>query len=118
LIRWALRWREKYADGNAIEDRDTLLDKTEVAGVTGLLKYLQSKDAQVRKTMAYKLVGYALGRTVLASDQLLIERMVNAGSEATFAQLATEVATSKQFRFRRSEGNAVPSSTAKIAMRE
>ncbi len=96
------RWREKYADGNAIEDSATLSDKTEVAGVTGLLNYLQSKDAQVRKTMAYKLVGYALGRTVLASDQLLIERMVNTGNEATMAQLATAVATSKQFRFRRS----------------
>ena len=95
------RWREKYADGNAIEDKDTLLDKTEVAGVTGLLNYLQSKDAQVRKTMAYKLVGYALGRTVLASDQLLIERMVNAGNDATMTQLATAVATSKPFRFRR-----------------
>ncbi|NOT59239.1 MAG: DUF1592 domain-containing protein, partial [Acidobacteria bacterium] len=95
------RWREKYADGNAIEDSAALPDKTEVAGVTGLLNYLQSKDAQVRKTMAYKLVGYALGRTVLASDQLLVERMVNAGSDATMTQLATEVATSKQFRFRR-----------------
>ena len=95
------RWREKYADGNAIEDSAALPDKTEVAGVTGLLNYLQSKDAQVRKTMAYKLVGYALGRTVLASDQLLIERMVNAGGDATMTQLATEVAKSKQFRFRR-----------------
>ncbi len=112
------RWRDKYADGQAIEDSAALPDKTEVAGIAGLLKYLQGKDGQVRKTMAYKLVGYALGRTVLASDQLLIERMVNTGNEATFAQLATEVATSKQFRFRRSgEGNST-SSSSKIAMRQ
>jgi len=62
---------------------------------------LQSKEAQVRKTLSYKLVGYALGRTVLASDQLLIERMTQAGDDATFAQLATEIAISKQFRRRR-----------------
>ena len=94
------RWRDKYADGNAIEDSAALADKTEIAGVDGLLKYLRAKEPQVRKTLSYKLVGYAIGRTVLASDQLLVERMVNAGSDATFAQLAMEIATSKQFRHR------------------
>jgi hypothetical protein len=95
------RWRERYLDGNQIEDAATLADKTEIKGVDGLLKYLQSKEAQVRKTLSYKLVGYALGRAVLASDQLLIERMMQAGGDATVAQLATEIATSKQFRHRR-----------------
>jgi hypothetical protein len=69
--------------------------------VDGLLKYLGAKEAQVRKTLSYKLIGYALGRTVMASDQLLIERMAKAGGDATFAQLAAEIATSKQFRNRR-----------------
>lgn len=112
------RWREKYADGNQIEDSAALPDKTEIAGVAGLLKYLQSKDAQVRKNLSYKLVGYALGRTVLASDQLLIERMVQLGNEATFAQLATEVATSKQFRQRARRGESTPpaASNSKIAL--
>jgi mono/diheme cytochrome c family protein len=95
------RWRERYPDGNPIEDASALADRTEIKGVDGLLKYLQSKEAQVRKTLSYKLVGYALGRTVLASDQLLIERMTQAGGDATLAQLATEIATSKQFLNRR-----------------
>ncbi len=94
------RWRDKYADGKPIEDSAALPDKTEIAGINGLLDYLRGKDTQVRKTLSYKLAGYALGRTVLASDQLLIARMVKAGGEATFAQLATEIATSKQFRYR------------------
>jgi hypothetical protein len=111
------RWRDKYPDGNAIEDSAALHDKTEVAGVEGLLAYLRSKDAQVRKTLAHKLVGYALGRTVLGSDQLLIERMVRAGGDATFAQLAVEVATSKQFRHRlgREEPPATSPVTSKVA---
>ncbi|MGE0883269.1 MAG: DUF1592 domain-containing protein [Blastocatellales bacterium] len=111
------RWRDKYPDGNQIEDSAALADKTEIAGVSGLLKYLRSKEPQVRKTLSYKLVGYALGRTVLASDQLLIERMVNAGGDASFAQLATEIATSKQFRNRsaREEHPATPSQS-KIAL--
>ncbi|MGH9802451.1 MAG: DUF1592 domain-containing protein, partial [Blastocatellia bacterium] len=111
------RWRDKYPDGNRIEDSAALADKTEIAGVDGLLKYLRSKDSLVRKTLSYKLVGYALGRTVLASDQLLVDRMVNAGGEATFAQLAMEIATSKQFRNRigREEIPAATSQT-KIAI--
>lgn len=110
------RWREKYADGNAIEDSGVLTDKTEIAGIDGLLKYLKYKEPQVRKTLSYKLVGYALGRTVLASDQLLIDRMVSAGSNATFAQLAAEIATSKQFRNRLGkEENPTTNNTTKIA---
>jgi len=97
------RWRDKYTDGNVIEDSAALPDKTQINGVDGLLNYVGSKDAQVRKTLSYKLVGYALGRTVLASDQMLIERMVQAGGEATFAQLATEIAISKQFRNRQGQ---------------
>ena len=107
------RWRERYPDGNQIEDAATLADKTEIKGVDGLLKYLQSKEAQVRKTLSYKLVGYALGRAVLASDQLLIERMTQAGGDATFAQLATEIATSKQFRHRRGREESPEAAPAK-----
>jgi mono/diheme cytochrome c family protein len=94
------RWREQYPDGKPIEDAGTLADKTEIKGVDGLLSYLRTKEALARKTLAYKLVGYALGRSVLASDQLLIERMGQAGEQATLAQLAAEIATSKQFRNR------------------
>jgi hypothetical protein len=46
-------------------------------------------------------VGYALGRTVLASDKPLIEEMTKEGADVTFAKLATEIVTSKQFRYRR-----------------
>jgi len=112
------RWRERYPDGNPIEDAAALPDKTEIKGVDGLLKYLQSKEAQVRKTLSYKLVGYALGRTVLASDQLLIERMSQAGGDATFAQLAAEIAVSKQFRNRRGreESPEVGPAKSKVAI--
>jgi hypothetical protein len=109
------RWRERYPDGNTIEDAAALADKTEIKGVDGLLKYLRSKEAQVRKTLSYKLVGYALGRTVLASDQLLIERMTQTDDDATFAQLATEIATSKQFRHRRGLEERPESAPAKLS---
>jgi mono/diheme cytochrome c family protein len=113
------RWREKYHDGQAIEDSAALPDKTEIAGLDGLLRYLKNKDAQVRKTLSYKLVGYALGRTVTAADQALIERMTAQGNTATFTQLATEIATSKQFRNRaaREEVPAGTKGAAQTAMK-
>ena len=113
------RWRDTYSDGKQIEDSAALPDKTEIAGIDGLVKYLKSKEPQIRKTLSYKLVGYALGRTVQASDQLLIERMVKAGSEATFSQLVTEIVTSKQFRNRlgREENPLELPTKTKIAMR-
>ncbi len=109
------RWRDKYADGNAVEDSTVLPDKTEIAGVNGLLRYLKSKDSQVRKTLSYKLVGYALGRTVSAADQALIERMTAKGNDATFTQLATEIATSKQFRYRLGRDEGPPQSGTKVS---
>ena len=98
------RWREQYPDGKPIEDWAATADKTEIAGVDGLLNYIRGRETQVRKTLSFKLVGFALGRTVLASDQALIERMVNAGGDAAFSQLVAEIATSKQFRTRAGQG--------------
>jgi hypothetical protein len=94
------RWREQYADGKAIWDSGTLTDQRKIAGVDGLLDYLRAQEGQVLATLSHKLIGYALGRTVLASDQPLAERIAAAGGAATFSQLVSEIATSKQFRYR------------------
>ncbi len=107
------RWRDQYSDGKQIEDSAALSDQTPIAGVDGLLDYLRGKDSQVRSTFSRKLIGYALGRTIMASDQLLIDRMVAAGGDATFAQLATEIVTSKQFRHRHEQQESP--TTSKVA---
>ncbi len=89
------RTRTAYADGMAIDDSS----KTGT-GVEGLVQYLRTQEKQVQKNMAQKLLGYALGRTMLAGDQVLIQKLAAAGGEATFAQLATDIISSKQFRYR------------------
>jgi hypothetical protein len=112
------RWRELYADGKPIDDSGVLSDHTQIAGVPGLLDYLKTKEDQVRRTLATKLVGYALGRTVQASDQLLIDRLVATGGNATFSQLAGEIVASRQFRSHlgRDDAPAVPAvKTAAVA---
>ncbi|WP_321472850.1 DUF1592 domain-containing protein [uncultured Paludibaculum sp.] len=95
------RARTKYNDGKPVEDTSATADNTQIAGVDGLLKYLDTKQDLINRTMARKLIGYALGRTILGSDQSLVERLSNEGPNATFSQLVNEVVASKQFQFRR-----------------
>jgi hypothetical protein len=80
---------------------------------------LKKQEPQVLKNLSHKLLGYALGRTILASDQPLVEKMVGLGSQATFTELATEIVQSRQFRFRRempetSRAPATPPSNAPV----
>jgi hypothetical protein len=113
------RWRETYQDGKPVQDSAVAFDKTPIQGVDGLLAYLQSQEKAVMRTFSNKLVGYALGRTVLASDLPLIQKMTGNGSNVTFAQLAEQIVTSKQFRYRKSgiEGGT-PSGSNTPAKRE
>jgi mono/diheme cytochrome c family protein len=94
------RTRRTYSDGKPVDTIGELAGGRRIVGAEGLLEYLQSQDKQVLKTLSRKMIGYALGRTVLASDRPLIAEMVSAGSDATFAQLATRIVTSRQFRRR------------------
>ncbi len=94
------RGRTRYPDGNPVDMTGEFADKTTIVGAPGLLKYLQSKDPQVMSTLAKKMLGYALGRTVLISDRPLINEMAAAGGNASFSDLALEVISSRQFRHR------------------
>jgi hypothetical protein len=100
------RTRAAYADGKAIDDTGEFADKTTIVGADGLLRYLQGKDALVMKTLSKKMLGYALGRTVLASDRPLLDDMMASGFDSTFADLATKIVTSRQFRTREGRGDA------------
>ena len=100
------RTREKYQDGQAVDVTGEFSDKTTIAGADGLLNYLQSKEPQVMKTLSKKMLGYALGRTVLASDRALLDELTSAGGNATFSDLAVKIATSRQFRNRQGRDDA------------
>jgi hypothetical protein len=112
------RWRETYADGKAIEDSDELSDHTPIAGVTGLLNYLKVKEDQVRRTLSYKLLGYALGRTVIASDQPLVDRLVGEGGNAGFSTLIADIVTSKQFRNHLAGADPTPNIAVNLGARK
>jgi hypothetical protein len=107
------RWRELYPDGKPIDDRGEMRDKSIIPGVQGLLTYLKTEEPKVQLTLAHKLIGYALGRTVQGSDQMLVDRMVAAGSKATMTDLVSMVVTSAQFRNAAPNTPAAPAAAAK-----
>jgi hypothetical protein len=70
------RRRDKDTGGRAIDVRATLKDGTEFEGIDGLRTYLLTKKRDVVvRLFCRKLLGYALGRAVILSDQPLIDEM-------------------------------------------
>lgn len=105
------RWRDNYADGQAIYDSGDLKDK-KIPGIEGLKQHLTDKEALVMQQFSRKVLGFALGRTVIGSDDPLLEEIAATGGQQTFASLATKLATSKQFRYRRADAPANPAKPA------
>jgi hypothetical protein len=101
------RARKTYDDGVSVDLTGEFSDKSTIVGPDGLLRYLRAREPQVMKTLAKKMVGYALGRTVLASDRTLIDEMTALGGDATFAELAIKIANSRQFRHREGADGSV-----------
>jgi hypothetical protein len=102
------RARASYSDGKPVDVTGQFADDTTIVGTEGLLNYLQSKDKQVMTTLSRKMLGYALGRTVRGSDRQLIESMTSAGGTASFADLATTIVTSRQFRNKVGDEDTAP----------
>ena len=94
------RPRSTYADGKPIDLTGEFADNKTIVGAGGLLAYLKTQDKQVMTTLSRKMLGYALGRTVLASDRPLLAEMAAAGGNAAFSDLAVKIVTSRQFRTR------------------
>jgi mono/diheme cytochrome c family protein len=105
------RTRTAYNDGKPVDTTGEFRDKSTIVGADGLLKYLSSQDTKVMTTLSRKMIGYALGRNPQPADRRLIAEMVKAGGNATFADLATQVVTSRQFR-NRARGSDLPPAVA------
>jgi hypothetical protein len=93
------RWRDEYRDGTAIDAAGTLHDGTSISGPDGLHQYLREQEQQFQRTLCSKLLGYALGRSEIASDRPLIEQMLSGlDKDAGISGLVVYVVTSRQFR--------------------
>ncbi len=102
------RLRDKDLGGLPLDSEVKLRDGTEFEGIEGLRKYLltQKKDTIVR-LFCRRLLGYALGRSVALSDQLLIDRMlVETEKAGGVSNAVLAIVQSKQFRMVRGSGVA------------
>ena len=100
--------RLRQTDGakRPIDAKTTLPDGTAIDGVDGLRSYLSGpRQADVLRTFARKLVGYALGRSVIISDQALIEEMTRLMlvKEGKVSDAILALVRSDQFRCIRSD---------------
>jgi len=70
-------FREKDQTGYAIDTTATIMDGSEIAGLSGLREYLGTKRRETFvRQFCRKLLGYALGRSVQLSDEPLLDRMM------------------------------------------
>ncbi|MDA0838842.1 MAG: DUF1588 domain-containing protein [Planctomycetota bacterium] len=97
------RWREKDSYGHPIDNSAVIKDGPTFNGIEGLRGYLKTQDDQFLKQFCTKLVGYALGRSVLVSDRELIEAMMSSlrKNEFKFSAAVRELVRSRQFRNRK-----------------
>ncbi len=95
------RLRDKESNGLPIDCHATLKDGTQFEGLDGLRNYLLTKKRDVVvRLFCRRLLGYALGRSVSLSDQLLIDQMVAAVSrpDGRVSDAVLEIVRSPQFR--------------------
>lgn len=99
------RARTTDSAGRKIDNVATLPDGNEATGIPGLIEYVgQHRRDDFLRTLCRKFLGYALGRSVILSDQPLLDEMKTAleRNEFRFSVLFETVVRSPQFRNQRS----------------
>jgi hypothetical protein len=86
--------------GRPVESSAVFPDGSEHAGVTGLQSYLRAEaESEFVGNLCRKLLAYALGRTLLPSDELLVTAMHQklSADGHRFDSLVESIVTSPQF---------------------
>jgi hypothetical protein len=94
--------------GKPVETRATFLDGAEESGIDGLRRYLQkNRQDDFVETLSRQLLAFALGRTLIPSDDPAIEdmRLKLAKSGFRFSILIESIVTSPQFLNKRGVEN-------------
>ena len=98
------QFRKRDLGGNPVDTTANFPDGLDRQGLAGLREYLRSgRENDFVKTLCEKLLTYGLGRSLILSDQPLVDSLVEdvmSGSN-TFEHLITRIVTSRQFRTKR-----------------
>lgn len=98
------RARTKDLAGRTIDNLASLPDGKTAQGISGLIEYIEeSRRDDFVRTLCRKFLGYALGRSVMLSDEPLLKEMKHSleRSEYRFSAMFETVVRSPQFRNRR-----------------
>ena len=101
-------WRETYASGLPIDVSAELPDGTKFDGPTELRKVLLTHSEEFLTTVTDRLLTYALGRGLEASDAPVVRRIKREAKEEnySFASLIHGVVASTPFRMRMADEHA------------
>lgn len=99
------RTRAQDEAGLPIDDTGQMKNSPAFKGIAGLRNFLGQHDAEFTNNFCRKLIGYALGRTILLTDKPLIETMRTdlAKSDDRLSVAILDIAKSRQFLNRRNE---------------
>ena len=95
--------------GQPVDPRGEFSGGRTFTGLSGLQDHIRrEREADFTDNLARKLLAYALGRTLLLSDDALIEEMKSAlaAHEYRFSALVDTVVRSPQFRTQRASGHS------------
>lgn len=98
------RRRSKDLAGREVNDTVEFPEGETASGIPGLIQYIEKNRKQdFVSTLCRKFLGYALGRSVMLSDSILLEQMEDAlrKNNYRFSVLFETVVTSPQFRNQR-----------------
>ncbi len=98
------RRRTKDLAGRVVDDAVEFPGGESASGIPGLIQYIEKNRKQdFVRTLCRKFLGYALGRSVMLSDSLLLEQMEDSlrKNDYRFSVLFETVVTSLQFRNQR-----------------
>jgi hypothetical protein len=100
------RWRDK--DGKLwIDPSGELPGGEKFEGPADLVKILKRRKADFSRSLAGKMLVYALGRGLLPADRCAVDTITERLAEDDrFSTLVSEIVTSDPFRKRRGEGAA------------
>jgi hypothetical protein len=95
------RWRDADA-GGAVDAHGVFIDGSEIDGPAGLRRVLLEREERFVATFVEKLLTYALGRTLEASDMPAVREIVRGAAEDDyrFSALVIGVANSVPMRMR------------------
>jgi len=99
------RVRKMDEAGLAIDDSGQMKNSEPFRGIDGLRKFLGAHDAEITNNFCRKLIGYALGRSLLPTDKSLAETMRTdlTQNDGRISAAVLAVVQSRQFLNRRND---------------